>query len=111
MTSCEPSNPSLADFAGQLLNGLEFCGKVYTLFEHIRSGDDGKSRLRMRKSVVEKKLIEELLPICWYVQTNYRAGRYISVKWFNGNQRFDAEIHQSGAYLIRVYIRRRRIWK
>src|SRR5262245_40761742 len=90
---------SLTDFDGQLLNGLEFCGKVYALFEHIRCGDDGKSRLRMRKSVVEKKLIEELLPICWYVQNSYRAGRYISVRWLNGNQKFDAEIRQCGAYV------------
>jgi hypothetical protein len=51
----------------------------------------------MRDSPAIKKLVEELLPICKDVQTKYRPGRYISVKWVDGNQRFDAEISQRGA--------------
>ncbi len=93
------SSPSLSQIDGNMLDGLEFCSKVYELFESIRGTHDGRSRLRMRTSQVEKKLVEELLPICKYVQTMYRAGRYISVKWVNGNQQFDAEVHQSGAYV------------
>jgi hypothetical protein len=93
-------NPSLLDqFDGELIDGLQFCSKVYALFEDIRNSDDGRSRLRMRSSVVEKKLIEELLPICKYVQSKYRAGRYISVRWVNGSQQFDAEVTQTGAYV------------
>ena len=72
---------------------------VYELFETIRATEDGRSRLRMRATQIEKKLIEELLPICKYVQTMYRVGRYISVMWVSGNQQFDAEVRQSGAYV------------
>ncbi len=87
----------LSEFDGHLIDGLDFCARVYSLFERIRNSPDGPSRLRMRASDVEKKLIEELFPICKYVQTNYQAGRYISVRWLNGNQQFDAEVVQSGA--------------
>ena len=97
-------NPSpLAQFDGELFDGLQFCSKVYALFEDIRNSDDGPSRLRMRASMVEKKLIEELLPICKYVQSKYRAGRYISVRWFAGSQQFDAEVVQTGAYVEHGY--------
>jgi hypothetical protein len=90
---------SLSHIDGQLLDGLDFCRKVYALFESIRETEGGRSRLRMRSGEVEKKLLEELLPICKYVQTKYRAGRYISVKWVNGSQQFDAQVHQSGGYI------------
>lgn len=90
---------SLSHIDGNLINGLQFCAQVYELFETIRATDDGRSRLRMRTSDIEKKLVEELLPICKYVQTKYRAGRYISVRWINGNQQFDAEVRQSGSHV------------
>jgi hypothetical protein len=89
----------LAEFDGQLLDGLVFCSKVYALFESIRERPDGASRFRRRPSKLEKKLLEELLPIAKYVQTNYRPGRYISVCWVDGNQSFDAQIEQRGAYV------------
>jgi hypothetical protein len=98
------STPSISAIDGHLLDGLSFCGKVYELFESIRATDDGRHRLRMRTGQVEKKLTEELLPICKYVQTTYRAGRYISVKWVNGNQQYDAEVSQSGAYVDHGWI-------
>jgi len=99
-----PNNP-LDEFNGKLLDGLEFCSKVYALFESIRNADDGPSRLRMRPSPIgiEKKLLEELLPICRYVQTNYRIGRYISIRWINGTQTYDAEISQRGTYVSDNY--------
>lgn len=94
----------LAQFDGKLLDGLDFCSKVYALFEQIRSAEDGPSRLRRRPSSVEKKLLEELLPICAYVQARYRPGRYMSVRWVNGSQQYDAELLQSGAYVTqRLY--------
>jgi len=98
MGSPNLTGPTLSDFDGQLLDGLEFCAKTYALFESIRAGNDGRSHLRMRKGA-SKKLMEELLPICKYVQNAYRAGRYISVRWFKDNQKFDAEVCQSGAYI------------
>ena len=69
---------------------------TYELLESIREKENGKSRLRMRDTSVEKKLIEELLPISRYVQAKYRPGRYISVQWVNGSQQYDAIIHQTG---------------
>ncbi len=88
---------------GNQLDGLEFCSKVYALFESVRSANDGPTRLRMRPSRLEKKLLEELLPICKYVQANYRIGRYISVRWVDGTQTYDAEIFQRGAYVSESY--------
>lgn len=95
----QTAGPSISAIDGQLLDGLCFCTKVYELFESIRATDDGRSRLRMRASAVEKKLVEELLPICKYIQTKYRAGRYISIRWVSGNQQFDAEARQCGSYV------------
>jgi hypothetical protein len=97
------SKSALSQFDGNILDGLEFCSKVYALFESIRSADNGPSRLRMRPSRLEKKLLEELLPICKYIQTHYRPGRYISVRWVDGSQQYDAEIIQRGAYVTQNY--------
>jgi hypothetical protein len=87
---------ALADFDGVLRDGLDFCARVYALFERLRKEPDGAKRLRNRATALEKKLLEELLPICKYVQFYYRPGRYISVRWVDGNQSFDAELEQSG---------------
>jgi hypothetical protein len=78
------------------MDGLLFCRKAYSLFNSIRRIPDGRKRLRMRETVVEKKLIEELLPIARYVQFKYKVGRNIKVKWVNGNQNYDAVLHQTG---------------
>jgi hypothetical protein len=94
---------ALAALDGKLLDGLQFCGNVYQLFESIRATADGPSRLRRRMSKVEKRLIEELLPICAYLQSRYRVGRYISVRWRAGNQQCDAELVQEGAYVTHGY--------
>lgn len=93
----------LAQFDGNLLDGLEFCSKVYALFESIRNTVEGPSRFRRRPTRLEKKLLEELLPICKYVQASYRPGRYMSVRWVDGNQQFDAEVFQRGAYVGETY--------
>lgn len=93
----------LAQFDGVLLDGLDFCAKVYSLFESIRSTSDGPSRMRRRPTRVEKRLLDELLPICTYVQASYRPGRYMSVRWIDGNQQCDAELQQRGAYVTENY--------
>lgn len=94
---------TFSELDGELLDGLQFCSKVYALFEQVRQAEGGPSRLRMRASDLEKKLLEELLPICKYVQATYRAGRYIAVRWINGSQVFDAEVRQTGAYVDKGY--------
>ncbi len=93
----------LAQFDGILMDGLEFCSKVYALYESIRSTSDGASRFRRRPTNLEKKLLEELLPICRYVQASYRPGRYMAVRWIDGNQQYDAELIQRGAYVSENY--------
>ncbi|MDO9179034.1 MAG: hypothetical protein Q7U16_12085 [Agitococcus sp.] len=90
---------SLLQFDGKLIDGLQFCAKAYSLFEEIRNQPNGISNLRMRTTNVEKKLLEEILPISRYIQTKYRTGRYISVCWIQGNQQFDAEVFEQGGYI------------
>jgi hypothetical protein len=93
----------LAEFDGVLLDGLDFCRRTYALFERLRTAPDGPTRLRLRASNTEKKLLEELLPICKYIHFYYRVGRYISVRWIDGDQSFDAEISQQGTYIDKGY--------
>jgi hypothetical protein len=87
----------LSTFDGQLLDGLDFCGKVYDLFDQVRDGPDGISKLRLRLTKTEKRLIEELIPIARYMQARYREGRRIKVSWFSGSQPYDAILWSSGA--------------
>ena len=89
----------LNDLDGKMIDGLEFCSKVYCLFEKLRIKADRCEKIPLRETSSGKLMIEELLPICRYVQTCYRAGRYISVKWINGNQTYDAELVQRGDYV------------
>lgn len=86
----------LSYFSGHHLDGLTFCKEVYALFEEIRSIPDGVSNLRLKASVLEKKLLEELFPICRYTQTKYKPGLYLTVQWIDGNQQFDAFVGASG---------------
>lgn len=87
---------TLSTFDGQLLDGLEFCRKVYDLFDQVWAETDGIAKLRLRTTKREKRLIEELLPIASYVQARYRAGRRIKVRWFSGSQPYDAVLWSSG---------------
>lgn len=94
---------SLSEFDGIRLEGLTFCAMTYDLFERIRGLPDGTSRLRLRPTDVEKKLLEELMPIAKYVQDNHRPGRYFSIEWHSGNQGFDAKVFQRGGYVSENY--------
>ncbi|MGO9177352.1 MAG: hypothetical protein ACLPT6_10375 [Desulfobaccales bacterium] len=85
----------LDEINGRLRDGLIFCRKVYDLFEKIRTGPDGVRRLRAREKL-EKRLIEELLPVARYVQMRYNHARKIKVKWIDGNQQYDAYLLSSG---------------
>ena len=86
----------LSTFDGQLLEGLDFCRKVYDLFDQMQAGPDGVAKLRLRPTKSEKRLIEELIPIARYVQARYREGRRIKVRWFSGSQPYDAILWSSG---------------
>jgi len=88
-------HPILEVFHDRLLDGLEFCRLAYSLFDDaVNQPDDGHT-LRERRGPL-KQLIEELLPICRYVQTFYAPGQYISVRWVYGNQSFDAKVEATG---------------
>lgn len=87
----------LSTFDGRLLNGLDFCRKVYDLFDQVRNEPEGITKLRLRPTKNEKRLIEELIPIARYVQARYREGRRIKVRWFSGSQRYDSVLLSSGA--------------
>lgn len=80
------------------LDGLFFCSEAYRIFEEIRAEEGGVSTLRMLASDEAKKLLEEILPICKYIQSVYRAGEYLSVKWMSGSQGYDAEIKVNGFF-------------
>jgi hypothetical protein len=99
----------LSTFDGLLLNGLDFCQKVYDLFDQVRAGPDGVARLRLRSTKLEKRLIEELLPIAGYVQARYRVGRRIKVRWFSGSQPYDAILWSSGG-LVEYRVAPRRLF-
>jgi len=87
---------SLADFDNRLINGMDFCKKAYSLFENIRRSPNGVERLRIRKDRLEKKLIEELLPIARYVQARHSHGRQLKVRWKDGTQNYDAQLLSTG---------------
>jgi hypothetical protein len=90
------TNP-LAVFDKQILDGLLFCKAVHDLVASLHLQPEGVERLRLRQGV-EKRLADELLPICRYIQNFYRSGRQISVRWVDGNQSYDAELYQPGWY-------------
>lgn len=93
-----PASPSkgFIDLDDRLLDGLDFCGRVYELFDEVRRAPDGVTKLRLRPSKLEKRLIEELLPIARYVQIRYREGRRVKVRWLSGSQPYDAVLWSSG---------------
>lgn len=100
-------NCALDDFDNHLMNGLDFCKKAYGLFEEIRRGLNGIGRLRLRKGRLEKKLIEELLPIARYIQARYSHGRQIKVRWIDGKQNYDARLLSIGVLVEKRFAPKR----
>lgn len=82
----------LTRFDNRIMNGLLFCKRTYDLFHRIRNSPNGRSRLRLRKGKLEKKLIEELIPIARYIQARYHQGRQLKVRWVDGGQSYDAKM-------------------
>lgn len=97
----------LEEMNRRLLDGLVFCQKAYSLFETVRRGPNGTERLRPRKGKVEKKLIEEILPIARFLQTRYSHGRKIKVKWVDGSQNYDAYLLSAGYLVEKKFVPRR----
>ncbi len=94
---------TLSTFDGRLLDGLNFCRTVYDLFNQTRAGADGIANLRLRPTKLEKRLIEELVPLARYVQARYHEGRRIKVRWLSGSQPYDAILLSSGAFVEQGY--------
>jgi hypothetical protein len=99
MKKRKPKQFDLSTFDGSLLDGLNFCRRVYDLFNQTRASPDGIAKLRLRPSKNEKRLIEELIPIARYVQARYREGRRIKVRWLSGSQPYDAILLSSGVFV------------
>jgi hypothetical protein len=97
------NSDALTKFDGQLIDGLEFCKMAYSLFEDLCRSPEGRKEVQLRSTKLAKLLVGELLPVCRYVQTHYRLGRYISVRWMDGSQSFDAELHQYGGLVEQGY--------
>jgi hypothetical protein len=80
----------LSAFDGRLLEGLNFCRKVYHTFDQVIDGPDDITNIRMRPTKEYKRLVQELIPIARYVQARYAVDRRIKVRWQSGSQSFDA---------------------
>jgi hypothetical protein len=107
MRKRKPKPLDLSTFDGRLLDGLNFCRKVYELFNQTRASPGGIGKLRLRPSKNEKRLIEELIPVARYVQARYREGRRIKVPWLSGSQPYDAVLLSSGAFVDKGITARR----
>lgn len=92
----QPTDPAvLEQLDGKWLDGLLFCAHAYALFERLVAQPLGIQKIRVRQRV-EKRLMEEVVPICRYVQTYYGLGRYLNVCWTDGNQKGDAKVRTTG---------------
>jgi hypothetical protein len=107
MKKKKPRPLDLSTFDGRLLDGLNFCRGVYELFNQTRASPDGIAKLRLRPTKLEKRLIEELIPIARYVQARYREGRRVKVRWLSGSQPYDAVLLSSGTFVEKGYTPRK----
>jgi hypothetical protein len=89
----------IQDFDKIRMDGLDFCRKVYLAFEKCVPDSELQPVSTTHKkngNSQNKKLTEELMPLCVYVQEHYRFAHYLDVEWHAGNQRYDAIIYQRG---------------
>lgn len=87
---------AITALSGVAIDGLVLCGRVYQIHQIISriSRPEWRHPSGLEK---EKKLYEELLPLCVYIQTHYQLGRYLAVTWFDDDQTRDAELTHSGS--------------
>jgi hypothetical protein len=86
----------LEDLDGVLLDGLEFCSRVYAAFDRVVADPGGQQEINLRTTARSKRLVEELLPLTQYVQARYGLGYRMRIRWRGGSQRYDARILVSG---------------
>ena len=94
------SSIDLSRIDGQLIDGLAFCTKVYSIYDKAAASVGGVSALRLLKTREHKRLLEELLPMARYVLARYQEGVRLAVKFRSGSQPYDAELKLSGPLLI-----------
>lgn len=90
----------------QMLDGLVFCARAYSLFDEIRSRPKGVEELRLRRGQRAKKLVEEILPLATFVQARYGPGCRLRIRWLGGNQSYDARLRYSGAVVQNMRVPR-----
>ena len=73
------------------------------MFDQIRADKGGIERLRMLASKTEKRLSEELIPLAHFIQSRYREGYRLKVRWRAGNQSYDAKILASGVLVDQAF--------
>lgn len=89
--------------------GSPFCKKVYDWFNQVRATDDGITKLRLRPSKDENRLLEELIPLARYVQARHREGRRVRVQWYAGSQPYDAVLSSVGVLVDNISSRSARV--
>jgi hypothetical protein len=97
----------LSIFEGKLMNGLDFCKKVYDVVYNIRNGPNGDEAVALRDCPQLKDLVQKLIPLSKFVQERYGPNRRLKVRWLNGIGGYDAQVLSSGAFVgKRVWPRR-----
>jgi hypothetical protein len=91
---------------GVLLDGLEFCLAAYDALDAMRDKSGGIEELRILGSPQAKRLREEILPIAAYIGARYKAGSRLQIRWFSGNQPYDAQLFYRGALVEALNIPR-----
>jgi hypothetical protein len=99
---------TLAIFDDKLMNGLDFCEKVYDLVENVTNSPNGIEALQLQNSPELKKLVEKLIPLSKYIQGRYGPNRRLKVRWIDGRDGYDAQVLSSGAFLDKRASPRRR---
>jgi hypothetical protein len=100
--------PNLSVFDGKLMNGLDFCRKVYDLVNDIRKSPNDIDPLGLRNGPELKKIVEKLIPLSKYIQGCYGPNQLLKVRWINGRDGHDAQVLSSGAFVDKRLSPRRR---
>lgn len=87
-----PTPIELSSIDGVRLEGIEFCRRVYQIFDEYRISSDypRASRLRTHKSY--NRFFDEALPLAAFIQLFHNHWRRVEVEWFSGYQSYDAKI-------------------
>ena len=78
-----PQIVGLENIDGVLLDGLEFCSRVYVALDEVVAERGGQQEINLRTTARSKRLVEELLPLTQYVQARYGLGYRIRLRWWS----------------------------